>query len=143
MEEISDLHTKSLEWGCVTNLIDKIGDIEDKIEGHWDELVNMIADAISEESDNQDPTTLFFTLYQYMFRLYYRLRANPVKRQFNSLSKTKDGFRLTNYDYRTFKWAVSGGFIMTISNDFIDLPMEKLTTTQVRAFEHRLEKGAK
>lgn len=143
MEEIKEIHSTSLEWGAIANLIDRIVSIENKMEGHWDSLCNMIADAVSEESENDDPASIFFNIYQYMFRLYYRLRANPAKRDFNILSKTKDGFRLTNYDYKTFKWAILEGFIMTISNDHIDLPMDKLTTNQVRAFERRLEKGDK
>lgn len=147
MEEISEVHTKSLEWGCVANLIDKIGGIEDKIDGYWDELADMIADMIAEEGQEKDPTEVFFNIYQYCFRLYYRLRSNPIKRAFNKISKTviagKEVYRITNYDYKTFKWAREGGFGMTISNDYIDLPAEKLTTNQIRAFNRRLEKGEK
>lgn len=143
MEEINEIHSTSLEWGAITNLIDKISDVEEKMDGNWDELMNMIADAIAEEGQSKDPSAIFFGIYQFVFRLYYRLRGNPVKRKFNILSKTKDGYRLTNYDYKTFKWAIAGGFAMTISNDYIDLPMDKLTTHQARSFERRLEKGDK
>ena len=143
MEEINEIHSTSLEWGAITNIIDRISTIENNIEGYWDELDNMIANIISEEGQNKDPSSIFFNVYQYMFRLYYRLRNNPHKRDFNIISKTNNGFRLTNYDYKTFKWAMSGGFAMTISNDYIDLPMDKLTTNQARAFERRLEKGDK
>lgn len=144
MEEINDIHTKSLEWGCVANLIDKIGEIENKMDGYWDELINMVADMITEEGNEEDTAKIFFNIYQYCFRLYYRLRANPTKRAFNQISKTtvagKDIYRITNYDYKTFKWANEGGFGMTISNDYIDLPTEKLTINQQRAFERRCTK---
>ena len=143
MEEIDEIHSTSLEWGAVTNLVDRIGEIEDKIDGHWDELINMLAEAMTEEGQNTEPSSIFFFLYQYVFRLYYRLRSNPKKRPFNIIDKTEKGYRVTNYDYKTFKWALAGGFIMTISNDYIDLPMEKLTASQARAFEHRLGKGGK
>lgn len=143
MEEINEIHSTSLEWGAITNLIDRISAIEENMDGHWDNLINMVADVITEEGQNKDPESIFFGIYQFMFRLYYRLRDNPTKRDFNILSKTDKGFMLTNYDYKTFKWAMSGGFAMTISNDYIDLPMDKLTTGQVRAFERRLGKGDK
>ena len=143
MEEIREIHSTSLEWGAITNLVERISDMEDKLDGHWDELINMIADAITEEGENKDPASIFFGLYQFVFRLYYRLRVNPTKRPFNIVSKSRDGFHITNYDYKTFKWAIVGGFATTISNDVIALPMDKLTTNQVRSFEHRLEKGAK
>lgn len=142
MEEISELHTKSLEWGCVTNLIDKISDIEEKMEGYWDELINMIADMITEESTVEDPSKIFFDVYQFCFRLYYRLRDNPTKRAFNQISRTtiagKEVYRITNYDYKTFKWARTGGFIDGVSNDYIDLPVNQLTDNQRRAFDRRI-----
>lgn len=142
MEEINELHTKSLEWGCVTNLIDKISNIEEKMEGYWDELINMMADMVTEESTIEDPSKIFFDVYQFCFRLYYRLRENPTKRAFNQISKTtiagKEVYRIANYDYKTFKWAKEGGFGMTISNDYIDLPADKLTTNQRRGFDRRI-----
>lgn len=142
MEEIDELHTRSLEWGCVANLVDKIGEIEDKIDGHWDELCDMVADMIDLEGNEKDPSKIFFDIYQYCFRLYYRLRANPVKRPFNKITKTdiagEEYYRITNYDYNTFKWAKNGGFGMTISNDYIDLPSAKLTEKHRRAFDRRL-----
>lgn len=142
MEEIAELHNRSLEWGCVCNLIDKISGIEDDIEGHWDELCDMIADVINQESQKKNPETIFFDLYEFFFRLYYRLRNNPTKRPFNVIGKTniagKEVYRVTNYDYKTFKWAKIGGFIDGISNDYIDLPADKLTANQRRAFDRRI-----
>lgn len=142
MEEINELHTRSLEWGCICNLIDKIGDIEDKMDGHWDELLDMAADIIDQEGREKNPEIVFFYLYEFFFRLYYRLRSNPTKRAFNQISKTnisgKEVYRVTNYDYKTFKWAKSGGLMDGVSNDYMDLPSDKLTTNQRRAFERRI-----
>ena len=102
MDEIDELHTRGLEWGCIANLITKIGDIEEKIEGHWDELLDMLADMIEKEGDEKDPA------------------------------------KITNYDYKTFKWAKTEGFVDTVSNDYIDLLADKLTTNQRRAFDRRI-----
>ena len=142
MEEIDEIHTRGLEWGCVCNLIDKIGEQEEGMEGNWDELIDMVADMIEQEGNEKDPATIFFVIYQYCFRLYYRLKANPVKRKFNQVDKIttagKEVYRITNYDYKTFKWAKSGGFIDKISNDYIDLPEERLTTKQRRTLDRRI-----
>lgn len=142
MDEINDIHTRDLEWGCITNLLDKVEGIEESIEGHWDELIDMIADMVTEESNNKDSSKVFFDVYQYCFRLYYRLRSNPAKRKFNQVDKIdiagKEVYRITNYDYKTFKWARLGGFIEGVSNDYIDLPADKLTTNQRRAFDRRI-----
>jgi hypothetical protein len=142
MEEIEEIHTKSLEWGCVCNLLDKIAEIEEKIDGHWDELLDMLADMMAEESKEKDPANIFFEIYAFCFRLYYRIRTNPTKRVFNRVSKTniagKEVYRITNYDYKTFKWARTGGFMDGVSNDYMDLPADKLTTNQRRAFDRRI-----
>lgn len=142
MEEIDEVHTRSLEWGCVCNLIDKISDIEEKMDGHWDELCDMIADTIDQEGREKNPEVIFFDVYEFFFRLYYRLRSNPTKRDFNQVDKInvagKEVYRITNYDYKTFKWAKSGGFIEGVSNDYMDLPADKLTTNQRRALDRRI-----
>lgn len=142
MEEIDEAHTRSLEWGCIANLIDKTGEIEDKMEGHWDELCDMIADMVDQEGLEKDPAKIFFDVYAFCFRLYHRLRSNPVKRAFNQISKIdiagKEVYRITNYDYKTFKWARAEGFMDGISNDYIDLPDDKLNTNQRRAFDRRI-----
>lgn len=140
MEEIKVLHELNIEWGCITNLMDKIGDIEDKIEGGWPELVEMVADAIDEDS-KANPEDLFFNLYQFLFRLYYRLKTNPEVREFNQVTKTnildKEVYRVTNYNYQNFKWAKNNGFADRISNDFIDIAPDKLDDKTKRAFERR------
>lgn len=142
MDEIDELHTRDLEWGCICNLMDKIEEIEESIEGHWDELIDMLADIIEQEGREKDTSKIFFNIYPFCYRLYYRLRSNPVKRKFNQVDKIniagKEVYRITNYDYKTFKWAKAEGFIDGISNDCIDLPSDKLTTNQRRAFDRRI-----
>lgn len=144
MEEIEKLHSEDLEWNTIMELGFKIGELEDKIDGHWDELVDMVVEAIESEEDKGDSISRFFNLYTFLFRLYYRLRNNLSKREFNQVSKLniagKEHYRLTNYDYKTFKWAKSGGFVNGISNDCIDIPADKLTTNQRRAFDRRIGK---
>lgn len=148
MDEIEEVQTRSLEWGCVCNLIDKIGGIEDKIEGGWDELINMLADdVIGEDSWEKDTSRIFFVIYAFVFRLYYRLKANPEKRPFDVLSKVtisgEEYFRITNYSYKTFKWATSSGLGDMISNNYMDIPSSKLTEQQIRAFSRRIKKEEK
>ena len=138
---MKEIHTLNLEWGCVTNLLDRICTIENDIDGHWDELIDIISNMIDQES-NESPENIFFNVYQYAWRLYYRLRNNSTKRSFNQISKInvagEEVYRITNYDYKTFKWAKSGGLIDGISNDYIDLPADKLTANQRRAFDRRI-----
>lgn len=146
MEEINEVHTRSLEWGCVCNLIDKISAIEEKMDGHWDELIDMLADMVTDESQEKDSTKIFFYIYEYCFRLYYYLRSNPVKQPFNQVSKTnvagKEVYRIKNYDYKTYKWAMqlaqSGGYLDEITSGWMNIPADKLTTNQRRALDRRI-----
>lgn len=145
MEEIKQLHELNLEWGSITKLMDKISDIEEAIEGGWPELIDMIIDAAMEEDRGKSsPETIFFSLYQFMFRLYYRLKRNPVKRHFNLIRKTTslgvETYFISNYDYATFKWARSCGYGDEMSNDYIKIPVANLTEAQQRYFDRRAEK---
>lgn len=143
MEEINELHTMNLEWGCITNLLDKISDIEDKIDGGWPELVDMVADAVTMESQNPDPTEIFFTLHSFLWRLYYRIKRNPNKQSFNQYVKITnetnggDGYGIKYYDYNIYKWAIKNGFTERIDNNLIEIRKDKLNDKQQRAFERR------
>lgn len=141
MEEINDLHNLNIEWGCITNLMNKIGDIEDKINGGWPELIDMVADAVTEEGENKDMAELFFSLYQFLFRLYHRLKVNDTVREFNTVHKLttrgKEVYRVVNYNYQTFKFARKVGAGSSITNDFIDFEADKLTTKQRASFDNR------
>lgn len=141
MDEITRLHSLNIEWGCLTNLMDKISDAVDSIDGGWPELIDMVVDAVDEEA-NTDPEELFKNLYQYLFRLYYRLKMNPTVREFNQVSKIKvlekEVYRVTNYNYQTFKWAKAHGFADRVSNDYIDVYVDKLDDKTKRAYEKKL-----
>lgn len=141
MEEIKKLHDLNLEWGCITNLLDKISGIEDTIEGGWSQLIDMVADAMTEEGENKDPASAFFNLYQFLFRLYYRLKTNPEVREFNTVSKVKvsgkEVYRVTNYTYQNFKFAKKVGATDSITNDFIDFESSKLNDKQRASFDRR------
>lgn len=141
MQESSQIRQSELAWGSVANLIDKIGDIEETIDGGWDELINMVADAMTEEGSSKSTTTTFCYLFNFMYNLLFRLRSNPTKRQFNIISKTvtdgKDVYRIENYDYKSFKWAKSEELIFKIDNDSLDILESKLSDTQKKAFDNR------
>lgn len=137
MEEIKQLHSLNLEWGCITNLMDKISGIEDNIEGGWPELVDMVADAMTEEGENKDPASAFFTLYQFLWRLYYRLKADKGKRKFNIYSAQDEQYWVTNYDYKAFKWAKKKGAVEEIDNLVIKIPKSKLTADECRVLDRR------
>lgn len=136
MEEIAELHSSNVEWGCVMKLLSKISDLEDTIEGGWPELIDMLSDAMvrEEKSNSQE---LFFNLYQFVLRMYYRLKASPEKAPFNQYSKQDNEYWIKNYNYDAFKWAKSVGAVEGIDNLVIKIPADKLTTNQQRTLDRR------
>ena len=98
---------------------------------------HMVADAVTEEGQSKDPVSSFFNLYQFLWRLYYRLKACTEKKQFNIYSKVKEEYWISNYDYTVFKWAMASGFKMEIDNSVIKIPEDKLTDRQKRALDRR------
>lgn len=141
MEEIKALHTLNIEWGCITNLMDKISNIEDSIDGGWPELIEMVVDAVDEESwAKTSPAELFLGLYQFLYRLYYRLKINPTVREFNIVTKEtilgKEVYRVTNYNYKHYKFAKKSGSDK-ITNDFIDFDADTLEPGIRKAFSKR------
>lgn len=145
MVDSSSMHEVDMEWGCITNLMCKISDLVDTIEGGWPELIDMLIEASDECGREKDPATLFFTLYQFLFRAYYRVKTNPVRRQFDMIDKVtiegKDYYRMTNYSYTAYKWAKANDFLWRATNDYIDLPVEKLSAAQRAKFEKRCAKS--
>lgn len=148
MEEINEVHSLQLEWGAVTNLADRISLLEDKIEGGWPELIDMIADAMT-DSSGEPPEKIFFYLYAFMFRVYYRVKHNLERRPLNVYSREEWGsekeevYIISNYDFSVFKWAIDSGFVDRLSNERVIIPVDKLTTKQQHAFDRRCGKGKK
>ena len=142
MEEPSQTAQLELAWGSIANLADKISDIEETIEGGWDELIDVVADAMTEEGTTHSTAKAFSYLFNFMYRLLFRLKADPTKRDFNQISKEttegKEVYRITNYDYKAFKWAKSENIIGWIGDDYIDLPTEKLNDKIRRTLDRRI-----
>ena len=65
MDQTNEIHNRSLEWGAICNLADKISRLEEAI-GPWDELADRVADAMDMESKEEDTSRIFFGLYQFM-----------------------------------------------------------------------------
>lgn len=142
MKDDSDyIRETTLAYGAVMNMMDRIVSINED----WTELLDMMSDIFDEEHNNKDPEKIFDNVYQFLFRIYLRLKVNPEKRKFNIVTFEDNNVdkwvRITNYDYKTFKWAKENGFVSGITNDFIDLPLNKLNDKQIKAFSKRAERS--
>ena len=134
---------RELIWGSVTRLMDKISDEEDRIK--WPELIDMVAETFTEESTNKDNMDLFFNLYQFLMRVYYRVRAMDKPEPFNVVSKTTrvedhediPMFMVKNYDYKMFKWAKNKGFNQYLANGWFLVKAKDLTPSEFKNFEKK------
>ena len=143
MEDLAKSRQMDLAWGSIDNLVLKIVDIENGIQGGWPELIEMVGNTLEDTSEDSNLFELFSVLFTFMYHLLFRLKANPTKRAFNQVSVEniagKEVYRITNYDYNAFKWAKSKKLIASVNDDCLDLPKDKLTESQQRAFDRRKE----
>lgn len=140
MDDADYIRQTTLAYGATMNLMDRIISVGEK----WDDLLDMVSEIFEEEYSEKEPSKIFDTVYQFLFRLYLRVKVNPDKRKFNITTiennNVNEWVRITNYDYKTFKWAKENKFISGITNDFIDIPLEKLNEKQIKAFKKRAGK---
>lgn len=140
MDDADYIRETTLAYGAVMNLMDRIVSLA---EG-WEEILDMIEETFEEEYNERNPEKIFTTIYQFLFRVYLRLKTNPNKREFNITTiennNVKEWVRITNYDFNTFKWVKENGFISGLTNDFVDIPLEKLNEKQIKAFKKKAEK---
>lgn len=142
-DDVDYIRETTLAYGAIMNMMERIVSLADG----WEELLDMVSSVFEEEHKERKPEILFSTIYEFLYRLHMRLRVNPEKRTFNVTTmendNTKQWVRITNYDYKTFRWAKDNGFIDGVANDFIDLPLEKLSEKQINAFKKRAERDKK
>lgn len=139
MQELSQTLQRDFAWGSVCNLADKISDVEQTIDGGWDELIEMVAEAITDEGTVKSTSVIFSYLFNFLYNLLFRIKTNPVKQPFNVISKLDGAYRITNYDYKSFKWAKSNELSSKITTEYIDIPAEKLSDSQKKTFDERCE----
>lgn len=140
MDDADYIRETTLAYGAVMNLMERIITLA---EG-WEEMLDMVAEVFEAEYHERKPEEIFTTTYQFLFRVYLRLKTNPNKRKFNITTmennNVNEWVRITNYDFNTFKWAKENGFVSGLTNDFMDIPLEKLNEKQIKAFKKRAEK---
>ena len=141
MDEIKE--TREHLWGSITNKMDKIETESDRLK--WDAVIDIIVDAF-QDGATLDPLDLFLVLYQFTFRLYYRLKSMDNPEPFNQVSKTtrlenhKDipYYQVKNYDYKMFKWALKRNYIQYLTNNWFLIPETDLLPSEKRKFEKQL-----
>lgn len=141
MDDIKE--TREHLWGSVSNKIDNIETEADRL--NWDAIIDMVADAFQDGS-NMEPLDLFLTLYQFTFRLLYRMKSMDQPGPFNQISKTtrlenhQDAtyYQVKNYDYKMFKWALKRGYTQYLTNDWFLIPETSLPQSEKRKFENKI-----
>lgn len=132
-------------WGCISDRIDKICKESERL--NWDEIEDMISEALEVE-DGAVSSDLFFRLYQFLFRLHYRLKSMTSPEPFNKIYTTTrlenhqyaTFYQINNYDYKMFRWARSKGFNDYTTNFYLLIPKDSLTEQEQQQFEQKLDK---
>ena len=141
MDEIKE--TREHLWGSISNKIDKIETEADRL--NWGAIIDMVADAF-QDGTNMESLDLFVALYQFTFRLLYRLKSMDQPEPFNQISKTTrlenhqdtTYYQVKNYDYKMFKWALKRGYVQYLTNNWFLVPEASLSPSEKRKFENKI-----
>lgn len=128
-------------WGNIMKLAEKVSAESDRLD--WSELADMVADALDSEDKNQDNESLFFGIYQYMYRLLLRVRHYMEKQPFNKIYTTTKWqkhepvpyIRIVNYDYKTYKWAREHRQENFLDNNMIEMPESLFSEKQLASLK--------
>lgn len=127
----------------ISRIVDKIGDEEDRI--GWPELANMVAEAYSAAEKETDVKKLF-SWEAFFFRLYHRVKTLDYPTGFNFIDKITqrecgkltEYYKVRHYDHKMFLWCRNKGFFDQITDDWILIPVDKLTDTEKARFDKQL-----
>lgn len=152
MVEIDALHTDSPEWRSLMTVANWIAEVEGRI-GPWDDLTNMVV-SLLENHRTSDPQSLTTLVYPFFLRLYFRIKQfdkpmlfNKVSRAFRLVPISVDsqyqenvpGFLITNYDFNTYKWAISLKQDDFINNNSLWIPISSLTPAQIKRLDKKVK----
>lgn len=134
-----------LMWGSIASHVNAIEEEADRLE--WPVIIDMVADAFCDGEKEKNPMDLFLNLYQYTFRLLYRLKALSKPGDLNKISKTDwlidhdkvPVYMVSDYDYKMFKWARSKKLTEYMTNQWFIVPESSLSASEKHKFDKQLE----
>jgi hypothetical protein len=144
MEELnkSEKEDTLLGWGTASALLAKAGDLAEAM--GRDDIINMLSDSFDLMESEKDASKIFFNVYQYAWRVYFRMKSlnkdMPINRVTLENRNHEEVYVVSNYDYKMFLWAKSKGYTKTLTNNEFVVEPESLTPAEKRRFEKQAEK---
>ena len=124
-------------WDGMNRLFEKVKAISKEKE--WPELLAMVLEQVMDGINEETPDNKLFNQEAYLMRLCIRYETFN-KAPFNIVVLTKKShekyIRIGNYDFKTFVWAKKV-YDMEIENNFIYIPYDKLSKSQLEAFKKK------
>ena len=144
MEELNKITKEDslLGWGTASALLAKAGDLAEAM--GRDDIINMISDSMDLMEQETDASKIFFNVYQFAWRMYFRMKMldknMPLNRVTLENRNHEEVYVVTNYDYKMFIWAKSKGYGNTLTNTEFTVSPSTLTPAEARRFEKQAEK---
>ena len=138
------MNSNDREWASLVDIVEKIGDEADRL--GCVSIADMCIDAVSDAEKGMSAEEKFFGLYQFLFRLYYRIKGwETDKGPFNLVysdnrtinHQNVEMYRVVNYDWKMYRWARKRKFIEYMTNDWFLIPIEKLTEKEKEIKDRR------
>lgn len=144
MEELNKIEKEDtlLGWGTASALLAKAGDLAEAM--GRDDIINMLSDSFDLMESEKDASKIFFNVYQYAWRVYFRMKFlakdMPINRVTLENRDHEKVYVVSNYDYKMFLWAKSKGYGKTLTNNEFVVDPSTLTPAEARRFEKQAEK---
>lgn len=144
MEELNKIEKEDtlLGWGTASALLAKAGDLAEAM--GRDDIINMLSDSFDLMESERDASKIFFNVYQYAWRVYFRMKFlakdMPINRVTLENRDHEKVYVVSNYDYKMFLWAKSKGYTKTLTNNEFVVDPSTLTPAETRRFEKQAEK---
>lgn len=126
----------------LAELMNKIDTEESRL--HWSELLNTASEAYEDACKSTDMDKTMRVQGDFLLRLLYRVKSLDQVQGFNKVQqdsrwghrKETKVFRILNYDYKTFLWAVTidkNNVVRNyITNNYLEIPEDILTPAQIK-----------
>lgn len=133
------------KWSYIAKWADKISDEMERI-GEWDDAINMIGNAMAGVELDNPSDKEFYILFEFLRNFYYRVTKWDASQPFNRVSAESDTklgevYRIHNYDYKMYHWAMTRRFTKYLSPSEILVKETELTPAEHQQFDKQCNKG--
>lgn len=125
-----------LPWEKITAMCTEVTDMKPD----WEELADMICEQVCRPWPDNDGKSCT-RKWTFLTRMKHRLeKFEPAPFNIVSYSPFTETFYIRNYDYHTYRWAVTSGFTDGVDCNVIAIPKKDISETLAEKLMAKVQK---